>query len=424
MSIKSVSKDKESNTKNIQAYAGEFTISPIPLEMSMNYCTHACAYCFANLNRPDAKLNVEGSINQIQNSRKSKGLTSFLLENGYPVLLSNRVDPFAHSNWRQTLAFIDFFHANGNKIAFQTKGGQGIDEALEAIDYPSNWYISISMLDDLVRQAIEPGAPNIESRFKLIEKLISKGHHVSVGINPLVEDWLPSGDFEQLVKILLRLGVKDYWLETLHLNPKQIANMSDRERKAIGSEIMDEAKKRNRNDSYFRYSIYYLESLEGVNVFSMNQPLRSNYFDSYKKNYPKRFKTHQDFINLCFEKIPNGGVIRFSDYLKFMREDWFNNKFSEADGYVYRIARNVYKELDNTPIKTLDTVLETYWNNMDISKSIFSNDLFKFAFVKGKQQLFTDKNDNSVIGLFVPNESEISQTMTPNEIQDLPKFII
>ncbi|MFN9899422.1 MAG: hypothetical protein ACK55Z_11660, partial [bacterium] len=104
-------------------------------------------------------------INDIKNCKKNKSLKSRLLAEGYSVLLSNRVDPFAHSNWRQSLQAIELLHSNGNKIAFQTKGGQGIDEALDLIDYKTNFYISIGMYDDLIRQVVEPGAPSIQSRF-------------------------------------------------------------------------------------------------------------------------------------------------------------------------------------------------------------------------------------------------------------------
>lgn len=363
---------------SIQSYAGEFTVSPIPLEMSMNYCSHKCAYCFANLNQPGRTLDVSGSINQIRNCHKSKSLTSYLLANGYPVLLSNRVDPFAKTNWRQSLSFINLFNENGNKIAFQTKGGDGIDEALSMLDYKANWYISISFWDDELRKKIEPGAPSIKDRFSLIENLISKGHHVSVGINPLVEEWLPYGDFEKLTQHLISLGVNDFWIETLHLNRKQTAAMSAKEFNNIGAPIIDEACKRNRNASYFMMCVDDLRSQ--ANLFSMNQPYASNYFDSYHELYgDKSLKTTQDFINYCFQKYPNGGEIKFQEYYDFMSKGYFEEKFSEADGYAYRIARNVYKREVKKPLNTLKQVLEFYWDNEDVSKSLLSNALFSVS---------------------------------------------
>lgn len=388
----------------IQAYAGEFTISPIPLEMSMNWCSHNCHYCFANLNQPGRKLDTNKVINQIKNCKKGKGLTSYLLANGYPVLLSNRVDPFAHTNWRQSLSFIEMLHENGNKIAFQTKGGPGIDQTLEMLDYKSNWYVSISMLNDDIRKLIEPGAPSISERFELIEKLINKGHHVSVGINPLVEEWLPITDFEALVDKLTALGVRDFWIENLHLNPKQVKNMPANGKRAIGEDIINESKKRKRNISYFIYCCNYLLGLNDINIYSINQPFRSHYFNSY--NHYKSLKTHQEFINYCFEKYPNGGEIKWHEYYSFMSQgtDFYEKEFTECDGYIYRIARNVYKTITPTkkPFRTLKSVLEAYWDYPNISKSLLSNGLFSVLSFKDGKEIgeYECKEDGAIIYYF------------------------
>ena len=39
----------------IVPYWGELFVSPAPLEMTLNHCSHACAYCFANLNDPQRR---------------------------------------------------------------------------------------------------------------------------------------------------------------------------------------------------------------------------------------------------------------------------------------------------------------------------------------------------------------------------------
>jgi len=74
----------------ISAYKGEFLVSPIPLEIDLNYCSHKCNYCFANLNNPKRKANTNKIINQIKNCHNSKSIESYLLANGYPVLMSNK----------------------------------------------------------------------------------------------------------------------------------------------------------------------------------------------------------------------------------------------------------------------------------------------------------------------------------------------
>ncbi|MBX3253930.1 MAG: hypothetical protein KF862_07280 [Chitinophagaceae bacterium] len=391
---------------SISAYAGEFTISPIPLEMSMNYCSHKCAVCFANLNQPGRTLDVKATINQIKNCNKGKGLTSYLLREKYPILLSNRVDPFAKTNYRQTLSFIELFNANENKIVFQTRGGDGIDEALSLLDYKTHWYVSISQLNDDLRKKLEPGAPTIQSRFELIEKLLSKGHSVSVGINPLVEEWLPVADFQEMVDRLLDMGVKGYWLELIHLNAKQVGNMSEKEKLAVGSSLIKEAAKRTPNYSYIDWAREYIQD-SGGEVFSINQPNASSFFDDYHKKF-KTIKTNQDFINHCFKKYPNGGEIKWHEYYEFMKEPFYEQEFSEADGFVYRIARNVYKKLENTPFKTLKGVLEAYWDNIDIPKSLFNNDLFSVLSYGSdkKPGTYRCKEDSKIIYWFNAEPSD------------------
>lgn len=386
----------------IQSYSGEFTISPMPLELSLNFCSHKCAYCFANLNNPKRTFDFNDTINSIKNSATSKLLKGYLLKEKYPILLSNRVDPFAVSNYRQSLAMIDILNENGNKIAFQTKGGNGIDETLENLSYRAHWYISISFWDDNKRKLIEPGATSIQSRFELIEKLIGLGHKVSVGINPLVEDWLPYSDFQSLYEKALSIGVKNFWIEGLHLNTKQVDNMTDRERNNIGRDVINEAKKRKTNTSYVRMCINELRQV--ANVFSMNQPFKSDYFDEEHALYDgKSLKTTQDFINHCFNKLPNGGIVTFNDYYNFMKQDFFELEFSDVDGYAYRIARNVYKKWGGSPFKTLKSVLEWYWTNEEVSKSIFQNNLFDILVYKDKDgngMRYTSSSDKNWIAYF------------------------
>jgi DNA repair photolyase len=363
---------------SIQAYAGEFTISPIPLEMSFNFCSHKCAYCFANLNQPNRAFDAKESINYIKNAHKSKSLRSYLLNNKYPILLSNRVGPFAASNWKQVLPMVQILDEYEIPIAWQTKGGQGIDEVLMRGKI-EHWYISISFWDDNRRMLIEPGATTIEQRLELIDKLKKAGQIVSIGINPLVEQWLPEWEFEKLTAKLKDLGIKDIWAELLHLNKKQVSNMTQKEINNQGLDVIEDAKKRVRNNSYLQFAEDYCE-LEGFNFFTMNQPSKSNYFNDEHNTYPnKTLKTTQDFINHCFEAMPGGGEIRFDDYYQFMKSEFYEKSFSDYDGYAYRIARNVYKRQDNTPYKTLKDVLFFYWDNLEVSKSISNNMLFQIV---------------------------------------------
>src|SRR5690606_6731075 len=112
-----------------------------------------------------------------------------------------------------------------------------------------------------------------------------------------------------------------------HLNRKQVANMSEREVNSIGMGLIDAACKRDRNVSYFMMCV---EDLRGLaNVFSIGQPYKSDVFEQYHELYRgKTLKTHQDFINYCFEKYPNGGEVKFQEYYDFMNHPYYDNAYS------------------------------------------------------------------------------------------------
>lgn len=147
----------------IQPFYGEFLVQPFPLDLALNYCSHKCAYCFANLNKPGRKADLHGIVRQIDRMHDHENLTARLLREGYPVVMSNKVDPFAASNYKLTLPLLKLFKAKGIPVAFQTKGGKGIEDALKLVA-PSYWYVSIAFQDDAIRRKIEPGAPSIDER--------------------------------------------------------------------------------------------------------------------------------------------------------------------------------------------------------------------------------------------------------------------
>lgn len=387
---------------SIQAYSGEFLISPIPLEMSMNFCSHKCAVCFANLNQPGRKLDFNDFVSALKSSAKEKTLRGYLLNNKYPVLLSNRVDPFALSNYKQLNSIVSLLDEREIPIAWQTRGGSGIEEILDRGKI-EHWYVSISQYSDEIRKKVEPAAPSISSRYELIIKLLNRGQKVSVGINPLIEEWLPDWEFEALCENLKEIGIKNIWIENLHLNKKQISNMSASEKRNVGESILEKAKIRTKEaPAYLIYAHEHLTA-NGFNVFAMNQPYQSRYFDEEHELYKgKTLKTNQDFINNCFDKYTGPIEIHFDDYYEFMKADYYEKKFSDVDGFAYRIARNVYKRTVKKPFKVLKDVMFWYWDNIGISKSLHNNILFPILCYeeKRKQIPYLSSIDKSYILYF------------------------
>jgi DNA repair photolyase len=278
-------------------YGGLLKI-PAPLELSGNWCAHACPYCFANLNSPTRTLDT-GSVSRLLADYQNRNtIEGYLLRDGYPVIVSNHIDPFSASNYRQMIPFMETMTELGIPYSVQTKGGKGWEKVLEFMPI-GVWYVSISFSDDETRKAIEPSAPPLEHRYELLEALISKGHTVIVGCNPCEPDWLldPIPFFDNLKEI----GVFGTWMENLHINTKQKQVMPERDRKRLGEDLISDCLKKKHSDPYRKEFVEmcreYSRSI-GLENYSIANGRYSNFFDAYKM-YPKLFPVVQQFINRC-----------------------------------------------------------------------------------------------------------------------------
>lgn len=301
-------------------WGGLLLNSCAPLEISLNWCTHNCAYCFANLNDPDRASDVQSAIRSIKQRHERDTYEAFLLREGYPVVLSNKVDPFAVSNEDAALELIKVMSEEGIPFTLQTKGGRKIDEALAIIgDKPIVWYISLATLDEDVLKKVEPGAPSAAQRLLLIEKIINRGHKVCVGINPVVPEWIsiPSA----LTDKLSDLGVSGVWVQPMHLSKNQLGRMPERGQTALGEKVVADARK-----SRTKLSPDVIEALKqtreaaiasGLEVYDSGQHQRSDYFKPYEELYPKRFPLMQEFTNHCHDTKQAGDWIYFAEFLDF-----------------------------------------------------------------------------------------------------------
>lgn len=301
-------------------YWGDFLFSPVPIELSFNYCSHSCHYCFANLNSPDRRADIKGTINLLSNYWERETYLARLMQEHYPVLVSNRVDPFAASNWRQVLPVLEMMAGAGIPVSFQTKGGRGIEEVLE-YTIPSVWYLSIAMWDDRRRKGIEPGAPAIQSRLELITKLRDKGHEVVIGVNPYEADWFAPGEEERLLQEFADRGVWGIWCESLHLNKNQLGRIPEKGQTAIGSVVIDNALKKQQNPDKVREleNFRAIAIAKGLEVHTIGQGHHSRFWEPFERCYPKLFPTNQSFINYCHEiNLEDYSLVSLRDYCEFM----------------------------------------------------------------------------------------------------------
>jgi DNA repair photolyase len=345
----------------IEPYFGEFLISPIPLELSLNYCSHKCAYCFANLNKPDRRASMTPIMNLLRDYRNRDTLQARLLQAGYPVLFSNKVDPFAASNYKQALPIARTLVDLDIPIAWQTKGGRGLKELLPDLP-PGCWYVSISFNDDELRKRIEHGATTLESRYELIQQLVESGHSVNVGINPLVPEWLPEP--EPVMDRLKALGVHGVWIQTLHLNYRQRNNLSNKERSEIGEELIKRSMKRNESAADVAHvdrAGCYARSI-GLETFSVHQPHPSKFFSEYPKYYKKLFPTNQDLVNAAFERLPRGEIVDFENWYDLVG-DKLPSGVHPIDHYIGATARDLFWSVKIPKRMTYRQLLGIFWHN-------------------------------------------------------------
>jgi hypothetical protein len=249
-------------------------------------------------------------------------LEATLLQQGYPVCLSNLTDMFAPSNSHVALPVVEVLSELGVPLHFQTRGSDRtnrVDELLDRLTRPALWYVSLTTLDDTIRARIEPKAPTIRSRLTLIERLRREGHTVVVGLNPLVPEWC--GDPATLVATCQQAGAQGCWIERLHLNATQIAQMPPRDRAALGADLLARARKRAPAppDQAALDAARAAAHARGLPVYSFNQPEPSAFFDLYHQVYAGRtFPTHQDFVNYCYQTHAQTRLITFAEYRQFL----------------------------------------------------------------------------------------------------------
>lgn len=395
-------------------YWGEFLISPAPLELSMNLCSHGCRYCFANLQKQERTFDAPTFMRLLSDFRNRDTLIARLLKERYPVVVSNKSDPFARSNYRQTVPILEAMTGAGVPVVLQTKGGQGIDDVLSFLP-PSCWYVTITTLDDSIRQRIEPGAPSVAERLALVEKLTARGHYVTVGLNPYVPEWCT--DAAALLQAVKRAGAKSVWAELLHLNYEQVRAMSPAAKAAIGPAIIERSSAHALHNPLAPAldDVIELAMDNGLEVYSDGQPFPSDCWEGYRKLYPRTFPTQQDFVNWAFSNLQDGDVIGFDDFADLMCRYMPEGTFS-LGGYVGNCAVQVWRTHKRVAQMTFRQLLAIVWADPRIKFS--PSRLWCFAYAgerdsKGRWTQYLDDRGLPYL-IFRPNMTTDYFTEVPS----------
>ena len=367
----------------IDPFYGEFLLHPSPLECSGNTCSHNCCYCFSNIRRSCRYSNIKQILTQLKNFQSSNTYKNTLIKEKYSICLSNRTDPFSKTNYIETLSMLEYLKNLENGIFFQTKGGYGIDEAFDILKDKKNilFYVTITSKNNDILKVIEPNSPSYEEKIELIKKAKNNGYNVIVAFNPVVKNWLPEKDFYDIVSDVNKIGVKNFIFQKLYLSKNDIKGFTEDRKKRFEDEILIDAVKKTSENQYYLQSLVVELIKRGNNAVAFGMPFKTDLFKDIRGTLGKCFPSNYDVINYCFDnKVKQ---ITFNDYKKVLNEnqnDLFNKEFKGLSTYIFRIARQVWKGNDKIQsIRTINDVLNAYWNYKQISGSLQNNKLFSVA---------------------------------------------
>jgi len=233
--------------------------------------------------------------------------------------------------------------------------------------------------------ALNPAPPPIAARFELIAQLREAGHSVTVGINPLVPEWLPEPG--ELVERLAAAGVWGVWVERLHLNRQQVERMTTAERTAIGAEILRRAQqyKSSQADLNHFHRTRAAARLAGLAVYSHGQPEPSQYWQPFEAMYSPIFPTVQGLINPL--AAGGDGVLSFAEFAAY-----FAPKLPAGElplGYYFgATSRDIFRRRAISRLMSYEDVLAIIWDDPRTKFSLLRG--AGFAFVREGGRMVVD----------------------------------
>ncbi|WP_064637288.1 hypothetical protein [Moraxella catarrhalis] len=357
---------------SIRPYTGEYLVSPVPVHLGLNYCSHNCFYCYANLNNPDRRADYNKVINvanAVANNKPMKNLSVRYLQAGYPIMVSNDSDPFAKSNFEQFASIFDVFTDIGTRFVFQTRGGNKAKNVLSR-SKPTCVYISFTSDDNNIISRAEVGAPDFDQRKDLALFAKQYGHHVIIGINPYVADWWR--DIDGFVTWLKDNGFGHVWLGEMHINHMQKPKIKSRPAKEFAN-IIEMACKKKKDQADYEYLLEQLKQAD-INVYDAISSTKGDFWQPYfDLNFPF-FPTLDSFFT---ELRQHGLTVAFNfdffDEYANVFPDWEGSEFS---GYLASIGRSLRNIGYPSSANNFKQVHETLWRIADFPTRLRHDDLF------------------------------------------------
>lgn len=401
----------------ISPLTNSFLLNPVPLQLTLNYCSHNCFYCFANLNNPKRKADLKKILSVLKNHKNRSDLVSFFLQEKYPVLISNNVDPFSKNNHTITNQILDILISLDIPVQLNTRGGYGWQEASEKIK-PSLWYVSVPYSDDEVRKIYEPAAPSLDERFEMVKELVKK-HKVMIGINPFDRKF--SDDHTKIIDKYKEIGVKYFWVNTFHLSYKQQANLTDRQKEIFGPEFLKRAATREITPEIienYKTVVEYAQE-HGCEIIGTPSGHSEGYFDELYSVYPKLMPTQNDFFKWCEENKSDGDTISFDDFF-----DFFAPLLPEIETNISSYVYNKSNLEDKTYNKKqrFRNILHVYWDSKAGLNLPKHYPVFSWFKVQGAKKLdWAIDNNGDRLMLYHPNEYNTKEYLILEEDFEQPE---
>lgn len=385
----------------IDVLTNSFLSNPVPLQLTLNYCSHGCSYCFANLNNPQRKADLKGILSILKNHKNRTDLVSYYLKEKYPLLISNNIDPFSKNNYELSNQIIDVLLDLNIPIQLNTRGGYGWEQTISKIN-PSLFIVSVPFSDDNERKRLEPNAPDLNHRFEFVSEVIKNGHKVIIGINPFNHTFCK--DHTEIIDKYREIGVKYFWVNKLHLTYKQQANLTENQKSAIGTDVLKQAGKiKEFEQIWLNHFIKLREYAISVNCEIVGTP--SGYYEPYIDEmwgiYDKKLPTQNTFFKWCEENKTDGDLITFEEFYSVL-QPLIPNIECDISKYIYN--KSILDDKTYIRKTKLSNLLHVYFDSkagLNIPKyyPIFS---FVKEQTKTKLDWIKDKNGDRVM-LYHPN---------------------
>ena len=359
----------------LEPFKGELFIHPAALDYSGNLCSNNCAYCFASLRTQDRRASVKKLIDLCLGKSSGKSMTDWLFNQGYPVCVSNKSDPFAATNWDNTPQIFEALDYAPNGVFIQTKGGKDDMKICDGLKKENVvMYITISTLDEKISRRVEPGAPLPKHRIELAKYAKARGWEVIIGINPCTKAWMPEADLIALEDELLAAGIDRYLIMPLSLNSKDVAGMCAARRAMLDDATVEAAVKHT--DDHFHWRDQYRRmNRRGLHAYSVQGPLPCHMDELACKRLGKHINSVQHFTDYGWDEHARSGktIFKFEDFLRTMTEgnpEMLTYRHVDCYKYIMCVNRALWKA--GGLAKTAKSFVDVYrvlWNAGSLAHS-------------------------------------------------------